>query len=235
MPATAMTTDAGLYRLMTWLSPAFPVGAYSYSHGIETAVEAGLVRDADTLARWVETVVTFGSGRMDATVFRLTYAAVAAGDTAAFEDAAERGALYRGTAELALESNAQGEAFLGTVAAAWPLSGLAVWQGRLDTASYPVAVAMVAALAEIDEAAALGAYLTAFAGNLVNAGVRLIPLGQTDGQKALAKLEAPVTAQVETTCATDTETLTADFGAAIPMVDWTSAAHETQYTRLFRS
>lgn len=230
-----MTTDAGLYRLMTWLSPAFPVGAYSYSHGIETAVEEGLVCDAGTLSRWVETVVRHGAGRMDAAVFHLTYAAVAAGDAAAFADAAERGALYRGTAELALESNAQGEAFLATVAAAWPQPGLAAWQELLDTTSYPVAVALVAALAGIGEGAALGAYLTAFAGNLVNAGVRLIPLGQTDGQRVLAMLEAPVTALVDTTLATDPETLTADFGAAVPMVDWTSATHETQYTRLFRS
>ena len=101
--------------------------------------------------------------------------------------------------------------------------------------NYPVAVALVAALGDIDKGAALGAYLTAFAGNLVNAGVRLIPLGQTDGQRVLAMLEVPVTTLVETTLAADPETLAADFGAAVPMVDWTSAAHETQYTRLFRS
>ena len=234
-----MTTDPGLYRLMTWLSPAFPVGAYSYSHGIETAVEEGLVRDAETLGRWVETVARHGAGRMDATLFRLTYEAVAAGDAAAFAAAVERGALYRSTAELALESNAQGEAFLATVAAAWTLPALPVWQDRLAATGhpvcYPVAVALVAALAAIGQAAALGAFLTAFAGNLVNAGVRLIPLGQTDGQRVLAHLEASVTDVVEDSLQTDIETLAADFGAAVPMVDWTSAAHETQYTRLFRS
>ncbi len=230
-----MTTDAALYRLMTWLSPSFPVGAYSYSHGIETAVEEGLVYDAETLGQWVETVVRDGAGRMDAAVFRLAHAAVAADDAAAFADAAERGALFRGTAELALESTAQGEAFLSTVADAWPVSQLGEWRARLETPSYAVAVATVAALAKIDAGAALGAYLAAFAGNLVNAGVRLVPLGQTDGQRVIARLEAPVTALVAATLAADPETLAADFGAAVPMVDWTSANHETQYTRLFRS
>lgn len=234
-----MATDAALYRLMNWLSPGFPVGAYSYSHGIETAVEEGLIRTADDLAHWVGRILEQGAGRMDGAVFRLAFEAVAGRNPEGFAAAVERGALYRGTAELALESTAQGEAFLSTVEAAWPVPGLQDWQDRLartgHAPSYPVAVAMVAALAGIDRRAALCAFLTAFAGNLVNAGVRLVPLGQTDGQRVLARLDGPVTAALDKTLGADTSNLIEDFGAAVPMVDWTSAAHETLYTRIFRS
>ena len=78
--ATAMITEQALYRLMTWLSPSFPVGGYSYSHGIEFAVEDGLITDRDGLARWVEAIIVHGAGRNDATMFRAAWEAVADGD-----------------------------------------------------------------------------------------------------------------------------------------------------------
>jgi urease accessory protein len=108
-PSIVMTTD-GIYRLFAWLSPSFPTGAFSYSHGLEAEVEAGRVRDRETLQAWIATMVLHGGGRIDADLLRDAYRG---------EDVGDRGLAYRATAELALESSAQGEAFAGTVRAAW--------------------------------------------------------------------------------------------------------------------
>ena len=110
----------GLFRLMAWLSPAFPVGAFAYSHGIECAVEQGLVRDRVSLTHWVVTIVGHGTGAVDAVLFREAWAAAAADDAGALDRIAELGAAFRGSGETALESAVQGSAFLETVAEAWP-------------------------------------------------------------------------------------------------------------------
>jgi urease accessory protein len=230
-----MTTDAALYRLQTWLSPAFPVGAFSYSHGIEYAVEAGLVGDRGSLVDWAGTVVCHGAGRIDGVLFVALHRAVLAGDPDAFAWALARANVMRGTSELALESRAQGAAFLETVAAAWPAPGLARWQAEIDRAArppaYAVAVALAAALHGIAPGPALGAYLQALGANLVSAGQRLIPLGQSEAARAVAALEPVVAAAVAAALAAPPE----DLGSAAPMVDLASMNHETQYTRLFRS
>jgi urease accessory protein len=216
-------TDASLYRLMTWLSPAYPVGAYSYSHGIEYAVEAGLVTDRDTLTTWVETIIAHGSGRVDAALLAATWR-----NPQRLADVATLAKAWRGTAETALESAAQGAAFLAATRAAWPNDALEHVGSNLPL---PVAVGAAAAAHGIALEQTLLAYLQAFAANLVSAGVRLIPLGQTDGQRAIAALEGSVTAAAHAALDADLETL----GTATPMVDWCSMRHETQYTRLFRS
>ncbi len=110
-----MPAGAGLYRLLAWLSPGFPIGAFSYSHGLEAAVESGAVRDRGSLQAWIAAVVTQGGGRIDADILRDAYRAAAAGDLAALTAVDERGLAYRATAELALEASAQGEAFLATM------------------------------------------------------------------------------------------------------------------------
>ncbi len=231
----ATLPDRPLYRLLTWLSPAFPVGGYSYSHGLEYAVEAGLVSDAETLAAWVGAIVRRGGLWVDAVLFRAVWQAVVDGDEDAFAWAAERSEAMRGTAELALESRAQGRAFLAAIVAAWPEHGLDRWARRLDRecrpATYPVAVALACAVTGIPLPSALLAFVQASAGNLVSAGVRLIPLGQTDGQRVIAALEAPVLATVR--AATTAEAR--EVGSAAVAVDWASMHHETQYARLFRS
>jgi urease accessory protein len=108
-----------LYRLLAWVSPAFPTGAFSYSHGLEAAVAAGAICDRGTLQDWVAAIVISGSGRMDADIVREAYRAARADDEAALAEANRRGLAYRATAELALESAQQGEAFAATVRAAW--------------------------------------------------------------------------------------------------------------------
>ena len=224
-------TSAHLYRLMSWLSPAFPVGAYAYSHGLEYAVEEGLVRDRPGLEEWVRGILLHGSGQMDAVWFRHSWQAARLGEAARLRELAEAAAAFRGAGELALESRAQGEAFLLTVSQAWdvrvpePLTEPAV------PVSYCVAVGAVFGAQGIPLEPGLWSYLQALAANLVSAGVRLVPLGQSDGQRAAATLEAAVREAVERS----RETPLGEMGALTPMVDWTSMKHETQRTRLFRS
>jgi len=232
---TDKITDGGLYRLMTWLSPSFPVGAYSFSHGIEFAVEDGLITDRDGLTRWVETIVTHGAGRIDAALFRAAWQAVTDDDVEALARAAEMADAVRATPEAALESSGQGRAFLDTLVAVWPDPRFMAWADTLAgldrPPAYAVAVGVAAAVTKVPLRHALVAYLHALAANLVSAGVRLVPLGQTGGQRAQAALEVPVRAAADQALRRPID----DFGAAAPMVDWTSMKHETQYTRLFRS
>jgi urease accessory protein len=227
-----MTTDAALYRLMTWLSPSYPLGAFSYSHGLEYAVEAGLVRDRAGLCSFVATVVEAGAGQSDGALLAGAWQAAAADDRAGLDDMVELGFAWRGTAETALESRAQGAAFLATTRAAWPhrlLDELGL-RHRGEVA-LPVAVGAAAAAHGVVLGPTLTAYLHAFVATLVSAGLRLVPLGQSDGQRAIAALESVVAAAAASILATPLD----HIGTAAPLLDWCSMRHETQYTRLFRS
>lgn len=230
-----MLTERALYRLMTWLSPSFPVGGYSYSHGIEFAIEDGLITDRISLTRWVEAIIRHGAGRNDAILFRSAWQAVADDDPVALAEVAEMADALRATPEMALESTAQGQAFLDTLTKAWPDTNFQTWAQTLADLdrppAYAVAVGVAAAASSVPLGHALTAYLHATAANLISAGVRLVPLGQTDGQLAQAALEVPTQAATEQALRRPLD----DFGSATPMVDWTSMKHETQYTRLFRS
>jgi urease accessory protein len=235
MPGALVDDQAVLLRLLTWLSPSFPVGGFSYSHGIEYAIEAGLIRDGEGLRTWIDGAVRFGAGRTDAILLGCAWRAEAAGDDGRLAEILAWAEAFRGTAELALETCAQGRAFLAAVRAAWPhprldgLAALVAGQGR--PVAYPVAVGVACAAAGIGEGAARLAGLHAFAATLVSAGVRLIPLGQSDGLRVLAALEEPVREVAAEAAGLDLS----DLAAAAWMADWCSARHETQYTRLFRS
>jgi len=219
-----------LYRLMAWLSPAFPVGAFSYSSGIEWAVEAGDIKDAETLKGWLGVMLAEGGGFCDAVFFAQAHRATA--DEQALHAVAELAAAFALSKERHLETTAQGNAFIEAVRAAWPCSAIdrlkLVWTGPV---AYPVAVAVAAAGHGIALKPALAAYLQAVAANWVSAGVRLIPLGQSDGQRVLAALE-PI---VATTAQHALKTALDDIGSAAFRADLASVRHETQYTRLFRS
>ncbi|HEX9464609.1 MAG TPA: urease accessory UreF family protein [Alphaproteobacteria bacterium] len=228
----ATTTGAALYRLMSWLSPAYPLGAFSYSHGLEYAVEAGRVTMVAALIDWVGTVIEAGAGRVDAALFVAAFRAVEAGDDLAFDALVELAAAWRGSAETALESAAQGAAFVAVTAAAWPHAEFARLAARHGgQLPLPVAVGAASALHGISLSAAVSAYLQAFSANLISAGVRLVPLGQTDGQRAIAALEPVVARAAAAAADADLDAL----GTAAPLLDWCSMRHETQYTRLFRS
>lgn len=222
--------NAGLYRLMTWLSPGYPVGAFSYSHGLEYAVEAGRVGDAAALESWLADLLRHGSGRNDAVLFR--HAFEAAARPAALAEVAELAAAFVASSERQLETTAQGRAFAEATLDAWPCTALdrlmQAWDGPL---AYPVVVAVAAAGHGLGLTPSLHAYLHAFTGNLVSAGVRLVPLGQRAGQQVIAALEPAV---AETAAAALAIPLT-DLGGSAVLADLAAMKHETQYTRLFRS
>ncbi|MBI5321508.1 urease accessory protein UreF [Bradyrhizobium sp.] len=223
---------AALYRLMTWLSPAFPVGAFAYSSGIEWAVEAGDIADAATLRDWLAAMLTDGAGFCDAVFVVQTHRAVASHDDAALRDIAELAAAFVPSRERQLETTTQGRAFIETSRAAWSCEGLdeviAACGGPIV---YPVAVGLVSAAHGIPLEPALHAFLHAVVSNWISAGARLVPLGQTDSQRVLAQLEAEVAATAKRAVAASLD----DLGSATFRADLASLRHETQYTRLFRS
>jgi urease accessory protein len=221
---------AALYRLMAWLSPAYPVGAFSYSSGIEWAVEAGDITDAITLQRWLTTMIGSGGGFCDATLMVHAYRATAGNDDQALSDVAELAAAFAPSKERFLETTAQGRAFFEATNAAWPCVALSRLAATRPLA-YPVAVGMAIAGHDIPLEPALTAFLHAVAANLISAGVRLVPLGQTDGQRVLASLE-PV---IATTANRALVTALDEIGGAAFRADIASMRHERQYTRLFRS
>jgi urease accessory protein len=232
-PCTAGQLDqSALYRLMAWLSPAYPVGAFSYSGGLEWAVEAGDVTDAGTLQRWLAVMIGRGSGFCDAVFLVHAHRAIAAGDETALHAVAELAAAFASSKERHLETTAQGCAFLDATRAAWPCAALdrllAVWDGPI---AYPIAVAVAAAGHAIPVEHSVAAYVQAIAANLVSAGVRLIPLGQTAGQRILAALEKVVAATASRALATALD----EVGSASLRADMAGMQHERQYTRLFRS
>jgi urease accessory protein len=221
-----------LYRLMAWLSPAFPVGAFSYSSGIEWAVEAGDIKDAATLKAWLGVMLTEGGGMTDAVLFAHAHRAAGAASDKMLHEVAALAAAFAPSKERHLETTAQGNAFVEATRAAWPCDAIerlkTVWNGPVV---YPVAVAVAAAGHGISLEPALAAYLQAVAANWVSAGVRLIPLGQSDGQRVLAALEPLVAAAARRAPGTKLD----DIGSSAFRADLASARHETQYTRLFRS
>ena len=162
---------------MTWLSPAFPVGAFGYSHGLETAIREGWIDDAATLTAWIAGLVEHGSGWTDAVLFCAAWRA----DAAQLSEIAELAAALAPSLERSRETLGQGAAFL-TAVRAWnppPLAG---------EIAYPVAVGALAGAHDIPEDAVAAGYLETFTANLISAAVRLVPLGQTAGLRVLAAL-----------------------------------------------
>jgi len=206
-----------LQILATWFSPAYPVGAYSYSHGLEWAVETRAVHDRATLEAWVADLVARGAGRADAHLLALAYRA---DDPAPLAELAEA---LAPSAERRLETTAQGIAFARTTAAVWGIA--------LPAMPYPVALGRAARLLDLPLAPTATLFVQAFAANVVSAGVRLIPLGQTDGQRITAAL-LPLAARVAAEAVAAPED---DIGGLTTLADLASMLHETQHTRLYRS
>ena len=222
---------AALYRLMTFLSPAFPVGAFSYSSGIEWAVEASDITDAASLRDWLSAMLVDGSGFCDAVFVAQAHRAMNLDDMAALRELAELAAAFVPSRERQLETTTQGKAFIEITRAAWNCNGLDDAVAQCDTIIYPIAVGLVSAAHGIPLASALHAFLHALVSNWISAGSRLIPLGQTDSQRVLAALEGVVAA----TAARALDASLDDLGSATFRADLAGLQHETQYTRLFRS
>ncbi|MEO1017187.1 MAG: urease accessory protein UreF [Pseudomonadota bacterium] len=220
-----MSTEPTLQHLLTWFSPAFPIGGFSYSHGLEAAIENGLVRDWVSLEEWISDVLRYGAGWNDVVLLSQAYRRTDSGEP--LDDLVELAIALCPTAELQLETCAQGRAFAETTNRVWSLSS----RPAGPDIPYPIAVAQAAAYADMPLALAVEAYLHAFAANLTSAAVRAIPLGQTDGLLALAAQEELIKELAPSALRADLE----QIGGFVPMLEWCSMWHETQYTRLFRS
>jgi urease accessory protein len=223
---------AALYRLMTWLSPAFPVGAFSYSSGIEWAVEAGDIVDAASLRDWLASMLADGPGFCDGVFLAQAHRAASSGDHASLRDIAELAAAFVPSRERQLETSSQGRAFIDIARTAWNCDGLDQMISSCGGAIvYPVAVGLVSAAHGIPLAPTMHAFFHALTSNWISAGARLVPLGQTDSQRVLALLEPVVVS-------TGNRALNAaldDLGSASFRADLAGMRHEAQYTRLFRS
>lgn len=220
--STPMTELAGpaLLRLMAVLSPAFPVGGFSFSHGLERAVHDGLVSDRDSLEAWLRDLLEHGSAWNDAV---LLAAAWASDET--LSGIGELATALAGTRERLLEAGLQGSAFL-KASAAW-----ADDTGEPENLTHAVAFGAFARRHGVALETALAAWLQAFASNLIQAGMRLAPIGQTAGVRTLAALEPFI---VQTAARAARSTL-ADLGSATFASEITAMRHETQYSRIFRS
>lgn len=203
--------------LMQWLSPAFPVGAFAYSHGLEQVVADGTVHDADSLHDWLEALITHGSGRADAILLAAAHGA----DDPLFVDVTARA--FAAGAERLRETDLQGGAFCDTARAVWGLD--------INGLTYPVAVGTAARAMAIPLHEALPLYLHAFASNLVSVAQRALPLGQTDGQRVLARLAPTLSASARSAAKTPLDALTSTCFAA----DIAAMRHETLQPRIFRT
>lgn len=213
---TVMTTDPHL-TLHQMFSPAFPVGAFAYSHGLEAAVQAGWISDADGLRLWLEDALERGSGWTDAVLF----CRAARGEDPTPVDALARA--MAPSAERRLETVRQGAAFAACARDLWGVD--------LPDLAYPVAVGRLVHLLELPVVDALRLYLQAFAANITSAGVRLVPLGQTEGQKITLAL-APFCSRIaDAALAADPD----DLGGFTPMIDIAGQQHAGLYSRIFRS
>jgi urease accessory protein len=238
-------------ELMIWLSPAFPVGAFAFSHGLELAVERGWVDGRAGLEAWLSDLVASGSLRTDLIVLAAAWRAET-GDSSIFRCGSRDWASHadrkmelspissindlalamQPSAERRLETVTQGNAFLATVRAAWPHPRIAAARGSIGgDVAYPVAIGISAAAHAIPLAGTLLGFAIAFVSNLASAAIRLSVIGQTDGQRMLATL---MPALSDAAAAAATATLE-DLGSAVFRSDIASQQHETQYTRLFRS
>jgi urease accessory protein len=222
---TDRSSPMALLRLMAWLSPAFPVGGFAYSHGLERAVHDGLVSDRQSLAGWLETLLEMGSGWNDAVLFAESWRRASEGDD--LREVAALAEALAGSRERHMETMLQGAAFL-KAASAWPCRVL----DRLPVdCPYCVAVGAISGGNGVGLAESLCAFLQAFVSNLIQAAIRLGVVGQVDATSLLAGFEPFVVAAAARAAGLSLD----DLGGSAFISDIMAMNHETQYSRLFRS
>lgn len=232
-----LMADAELFDLLSWMSPAWPIGAFAHSSGLEWAVEAAHVRDRASATAWIEALIAHGAIQNDIVLFTYAWRAVTAGDEDALREVAELAIASQTAFERHLESTAQGIAFVRIARSA---SGIAAFDryvaalGDIEPA-YPVIAAILFAAREVDFARGLTAWLHGAVSNLVSAAQRLVPLGQTDGQRVLHDCRASVLRAVEAAGGLPESEPFESLGGCALVADLGCMAHETQYTRLFRT
>jgi urease accessory protein len=218
--------------LLVWLSPAFPVGSFAYSHGLEWAHEAADVSDAASLQAWIADLLRFGAARNDAVVFAAAYRATAERNSPVLAEVAELALALATSAERRLETTTQGDAFVSAIASAWPCEAIDLLKRAWpQPVAYPVAVAVAAAGHGVPLQQALEASALGFTSNLVSAAVRLGVVGQSEGQRVTAVMLMPIRELAAFAAGSTLE----DLGGCAFRSDLAALRHETQYTRLFRS
>ena len=220
---TTMTTNTSLVRLLQLASPTLPVGAYSYSQGLESAVDAGVIRDAASAGRWIGDVLEFSVGRMEAPI--LSRMIVTVGDKTKFEHWNALFLASRETAELRAETVQMGYSLNRL------LPDLGIEPVAVDEPAFPAAFAAAVDAWEIAPLDALQAYLWSWLENQVMAAVKAVPLGQTDGQKLLLSLGERIAPLAARAAAMSDD----ELGNFAPGLALLSSRHETQYSRIFRS
>jgi urease accessory protein len=224
----AFGEEKTILPLFAWLSPSYPVGSYAYSHTLEWAVEAGDVKNEETLVAWLSDLMALGLGRNDVILMSHAYRAVEAGNIESLVSVNELALALSPSAELHLETSQQGRSFLDATLAAWPSPRLFPLEGEV---AYPVAIGMAAAAHGVPLSMASGAYLFGLVQTLVSAAIRLAPIGQTGGIRACANLAATVQQVARQATGESLD----DIGGSTFRADLGSFHHENQYTRLFRS
>jgi urease accessory protein len=220
-----MTDTAALQRLLTWLSPAFPVGTFAWSQGLETAIADGRVADAATLKDWIGGALAHGALKVDAILLAQAWKSQA--DAGALAEIAELGLALTAANERHFETSLTGETF-ATAARAWPSD---VFARLPEPCPYPVAVGAIAGAQQIGLGETLIGYLTASVHSQVSVAVRLVPLGQTAGLQVMAGLESAVATLADTAASVSLD----DIGGIAYAADIAQMRHETIGTRVFRS
>lgn len=217
----AITTEPlQLLHLLAFMSPAFPVGGFAYSHGLERAIDDGVVTSADEVREWIRFLLVHGSGWNDAVLFAQAYDA----DEAARTQIDELALAFAASRERALETSDLGQSFAKAV------TTMSVSEA-INFQTYPVAVAAACQKACIDRRSGLLAYLQAFSNNLIAVAVRLVPLGQTKGLEVMRDLMPVISGTTERALVAGLD----DLGSSTLLADIASMNHETQYSRVFRS
>lgn len=213
-------SNADLMQLMQWLSPAFPLGSFAYSHGLETSIASGEVSDAAALGAWLGDILTFGAGRTDAILLACTHRGT---------DAGEMGDLARAlapTRERWEETFAQGSAFVRTVNAMRGQTSEAI-----EPAALPVALGAAARALSLPREQIISLYLHSFASNIISAAVRFVPLGQTEGQAVLAGRHETISQLAQWAAAAQIS----DLSSSAIRADLAAAQHETLEVRIFKT
>lgn len=222
--------DLALLRLLQLTNASLPIGAFSYSEGLETLVETGVVRTPSALQAWLQDSLDLGAIRVEAAVMLRARAAACQQDAPGVLAWHDWLTASRESRELHDQSLQMGQSLLRLLGALPP--GLPAWAAAWqDPVHFPIAFGLAAALWDIGADTAVLGYLQSWAANLVSAAVRLVPLGHTDGQRVLAQLGDTILAAAgNIPSLADDEFVACNWGLALA-----SMSHETLYSRLFRS
>lgn len=222
---TIMTNPGSLQRLLTWLSPAFPVGAFAYSAGLESAITDGRITNAENLQNWLEGNLAHGGAHSDAII--LANAHHGHNNKSHLSDLADLCLALTPARERHEELITTGNAFV-EAASAWPVD---VFDRLPRPCPYPVAIGAIASAHAIPVQDIVITFLTAYIQAQISVAIRLVPLGQTQGLRVLVALEPTIA-----DCARITATATLDdLGAIGYATDIATMAHETLHSRIFRS